>query len=120
MSVNQILFLKGFPFQTFRFKLQVATTNKNVMDAVISMNSLTHFYFGLKTEWLESMTALLSNKEGAPVKDSFPVVVNGLVEMYTLTKLYKTLSSAMPMAQKVKILKMPKSATRKQYISTQK
>ena len=40
--------------------------------------------------------------------------------MYTLTKLYKTLLTAMPNATRVKILKMSKSATKKQYISTQK
>ena len=53
-------------------------------------------------------------------KDSFPILVNQVVEMYTLSKLYKTLNTALPNAQRVKILKMPKSATKKQYIATMK
>ena len=97
------------------FFFQVATINAEAVDAFLSLKNITHFWFGLKTEWLESMNALVSNN-----KDSFPIYINGVVEMYTLTKLYKTLLTAMPNAKRVKILKMSKSATKKQYISTQK
>jgi len=97
------------------YKDEVATINAEAVDAFLSLKNITHFWFGLKTEWLESMNALVSNN-----KDSFPIYINGVVEMYTLTKLYKTLLTAMPNAKRVKILKMSKSATKKQYISTQK
>ena len=66
------------------------------------------------------MNTLMSKEGSSNAKDSFPVLVNGVVEMYTLGKLFKTVSSALPRAQKVKILKMPKSSTKKQYISLQK
>ena len=99
---------------------QVATINAEAVDAFLSLKNITHFWFGLKTEWLDSMNALVSNKYGSTSKDSFPISINGVVEMYTLTKLYKTLLTAMPNAKRVKILKMSKSATKKQYISTQK
>ncbi len=49
-------------------------------------------------------------------KDSFPIQVNGACEMYSLAKLFKTLSVAMPNT-KVKILKMSKQATTKQFLS---
>ena len=99
----------------------MANINAEAMDSFLSLKNLTHFFFGLKTEWLELMNDLLTRKDSSlSPKDSFPIVVNGHVEMYTLSKLYKTLLTAMPDAHKVKILKMPKTATRKQYISTQK
>ena len=66
------------------------------------------------------MNLMINKGQGATSKDSFPINVNGVTEMYTLTKLYKTLLTAMPNAIRVKILKMSKSATKKQYISTQK
>ena len=66
------------------------------------------------------MNLMINKGQGATSKDSFPINVNGVTEMYTLTKLYKTLLTAMPNATRVKILKMSKSATKKQYISTQK
>ena len=84
------------------------------------MSKLTHVYIGLTTEWLDTMNTLMSKEGSTSAKDSFPVLVNGVVEMFTLGKLYKTLSNALPNAQKVKILKMPKSSTKKQYISLQK
>ena len=98
----------------------MAAINTEAVDAFMSLSNLTHFYFGLITEWLDSMNALMS-KEGTPQsKDSFPILVNGVVEMYTLSKLYKTLQTAFFRAQRVKILKMPKSAAKKQYIATMK
>ena len=83
------------------------------------MRPVFHFQILLLIELL--FKNLLINKDkGATSKDSFPINVNGVTEMYTLTKLYKTLLTAMPNATRVKILKMSKSATKKQYISTQK
>ena len=103
-----------------RLFFQVAAINTEAVDAFMSLSNLTHFYFGLITEWLDSMNALMS-KEGTPQsKDSFPILVNGVVEMYTLSKLYKTLQTAFFRAQRVKILKMPKTAAKKQYIATMK
>ena len=41
--------------------------------------------------------------------------MKGVCEMYSLSKLFKTLSAAMP-STKVKILKMSKQATTKQFL----
>ena len=101
-------------------KFQVAAINAEAVDAFLCLSNMTHFYFGLITEWLDSMNALMFKDDVTHSKDSFPILVNGVVEMYTLSKLYKTLQNALPRAQRVKILKMPKSATKKQYIATQK
>jgi len=89
------------------------------------MAELNLFILGLTNEWLESMNTLLQatsasiGKEGSaprqPTRDSFPILVNGVCEMFSLKKLYKTLTDALPSAQ-VKILKMPQSATIKQSI----
>ena len=101
--------------------MKVASINAEAVDAFLSLGNVTHFWFGLTTEWLDSMNTLLLGKDRSTVlKDSFPILVNGVVEMYTLTKLYKTLLTALPNAKRVKILKMSKSATKKQYISSQK
>ncbi len=85
---------------------------------MLSMNNMLQFYLGLTSEWLDSISGVLSKEKSA--KDSFPIVVNGVIEMYTLSKLYKTLMLAMPNAKKVKILKMPKSATTKTNIANRK
>ena len=98
----------------------MAAINAEAVDAFLCLSNMTHFYFGLITEWLDSMNALMFKDDVTHSKDSFPILVNGVVEMYTLSKLYKTLQNALPRAQRVKILKMPKSATKKQYIATQK
>lgn len=79
----------------------------------MAMGNLTHFYLGLTNEWLESMNSLLTS--GA--KDSFPILVNGVCEMYSLSKLFKTLSSSMPQCR-VKILKMSRNATGKQFLDS--
>jgi hypothetical protein len=97
----------------------VAATNAEAVDALLSLSNLSHFFLGLTTEWLDSMNALMS-KDSSNSKDSFPILVNNVVEMYTLSRLFKTVQNAMPMAKRVKILKMPKSATKKQYIANQK
>jgi len=102
------------------YKDEVAAINAEALDAFLSLTNLTHVYIGLTTEWLDTMNTLMSKEGSSNAKDSFPVLVNGVVEMYTLGKLFKTVSSALPRAQKVKILKMPKSSTKKQYISLQK
>lgn len=96
----------------------MAAINAEAVDAFLSLAHLTHFYLGIKIEWLETMNALFQSNKDGHSKDAFPILVNGVCEMYTLTKLYKTLLTALPNAQKVKILKMPKSATKKQYIAT--
>ena len=90
----------------------------------MSMPCLENFFLGLTNEWLESMSSLLSTanmgakgKSAKTQKDSFPILVNGVCEMYSLSKLFKMLSAAMPKS-KVKILKMSKNATGKQYIET--
>jgi hypothetical protein len=90
------------------------------------MNNLTHFFLGLTNEWLESMNSIIAggggggattdNASGVP-KDSFPIQVKGICEMYSLSKLFKTLSLAMPNT-KVKILKMSKQATTKQFLES--
>jgi len=102
------------------YKDDIPVINAEILDAFLSLKNITHFWFGLKTEWLDSMNLMINKGQGATSKDSFPINVNGVTEMYTLTKLYKTLLTAMPNATRVKILKMSKSATKKQYISTQK
>ena len=104
----------------FFVSFQIPAINAEILDAFLSLKNITHFWFGLKTEWLDSMNLMINKGQGATSKDSFPINVNGVTEMYTLTKLYKTLLTAMPNATRVKILKMSKSATKKQYISTQK
>lgn len=90
----------------------------------MSLNHLTHFFLGLTNEWLESMSTLLHAQNGGaagggsqPQKDSFPIMVQGSCEMYSLNKVFKTLSAAMPLA-KVKILKMSRASTMKQFIET--
>ena len=105
------------------YKEEVATVNSEIVDSVLSMAELNLFILGLTNEWLESMSSLLQITS-APGKDtnvrqtardSFPILVNGVCEMFSLKKLYKTLTDALPSAQ-VKILKMPQSATTKQSI----
>ena len=107
-------------FFFFFVSFQIPAINAEILDAFLSLKNITHFWFGLKTEWLDSMNLMINKDKGATSKDSFPINVNGVTEMYTLTKLYKTLLTAMPNATRVKILKMSKSATKKQYISAQK
>ena len=107
------------------YKDEVAAVNSEIVDSVLSMAELNLFILGLTNEWLESMNTLLQatsasiGKEGSaprqPTRDSFPILVNGVCEMFSLKKLYKTLTDALPSAQ-VKILKMPQSATIKQSI----
>ena len=96
----------------------MAAINAELSNAMLSMNQLSVFYLGLTSEWLDSISGVLSKEKGA--KDSFPILVNDHIEMYTLSKLYKTLTGYMPNAQKVKILKMPKSATTKTNIANRK
>ena len=103
------------------YKEEVATVNSEIVDSVLSMAELNLFILGLTNEWLESMNSLLqmtgtAGKDVKPTaRDSFPILVNGVCEMFSLKKLYKTLTDALPSAQ-VKILKMPRSATTKQSI----
>ena len=101
------------------YKDEVATVNSEIVDSVLSMAELNLFILGLTNEWLESMNSLLqttsSGKDAKSARDSFPILVNGVCEMFSLKKLYKTLTDALPSAQ-VKILKMPQSATIKQSI----
>lgn len=106
------------------FRLQVATINAEIVDSAMAMNHLTHFFLGLTNEWLESMSVLMhaqngggAGSSGQQQKDSFPILVQGSCEMYSLNKVFKTLSSAMPLA-KVKILKMSRASTMKQFIET--
>ena len=103
---------------------QVATINSEIVDSALSMAGLNFLVIGLTNEWLESMRALVGAKDPATTggatsgksRDNFPILVNGAIELFSLTKLFKTLSAALPSAQ-VKILKMPKSATTKQFIA---
>ena len=103
------------------YKDEVATVNSEIVDSVLSMAELNLFILGLTNEWLESMSSLLqitgtSGKDVKPTaRDSFPILVNGVCELFSLKKLYKTLTDALQSAQ-VKILKMPRSATTKQSI----
>ena len=85
----------------------------------MSVSSLSHFFLGLTNEWLDSMNQLLNTGQtsSSSSKDSFPILVRGTCEMYSLSKLFKTLSAAMP-STKVKILKMSKQATSRQFIDT--
>jgi len=100
-----------------QYKDEVATVNAEMVDSVLSLNGLTHFYLGLTNEWLQSMSSLVGMSAGKS-KDSFPIMVNGSCEMYSLSKLFKTLSAAMPNAKVVKILKMRAQATGKQFLET--
>ena len=98
-----------------------------MVDSVLSMAELNLFILGLTNEWLESMNSLLRGSVGPandassrqPTRDNFPILVNGVCEMFSLKKLYKTLTDALPSAQ-VKILKMPQSASTKQSINARK
>ncbi len=110
----------GYP-STERFRFQVATINAEIVDSIPSMSGLTHFFLGLTNEWLQSMSTLVAavnasgGGAGSTKKDSFPIMVGGTCEMFSLSKLFKTLSSAMPDCH-VKILKMSQIATGKQFI----
>ena len=97
----------------------MAAINAEAVDAFLSLSQLTHFYLGLKIEWLEQVMGSLfqTEKEAPKSKYIFPILINGVCEWYTLNKLYKTILTALPNAQKLKILTMPTSATKKQYIS---
>jgi hypothetical protein len=96
----------------------VAAVNTEIVDSAMSMHKLTHFFLGLTNEWLETIN-MASADGGAPKgqKDSFPIIVNGVLEMYSLSKLFKTLSNAMPNGR-VRVLKMNRSATGKQFLDT--
>ena len=97
----------------------MASINSELLDSALSLTRLTHFYVGLTNEWLETMAALMtsSHQQHKPVKDAFPILVGGACEMYSLSKLFKTLSAGMP-ATRVKILKMSAAATGKQFLGT--
>ncbi|QQP35252.1 Uncharacterized protein FKW44_023420 [Caligus rogercresseyi] len=99
------------------YKDEVAAINAEIVDFALSMPSLSHFCLGLTNEWLDSMNSILSMTadKSAPVRDSFPILVNGVCEMYSLYKLFKTLSAALPMS-KVKVLRMSQQATKMQHI----
>lgn len=105
------------------YNKDVAAINAEIVDFALSMPSLSRFFLGLTNEWLDSMNVLMAaNNEnngggGGPVRDSFPILVNGVCEMYSLSKLFKTLSAALPQS-KVKILKMSQGSTCKQHLST--
>ena len=79
------------------------------------MKHLSHFYLGLTNEWLDAMQKAMPRSGNS--KDSFPIIVNGTVEFYSLSKLFRTLSKSMSDSH-VKILKMPKQATGKQFIDS--
>ena len=84
------------------------------MDLTLSMSQLTHFFLGLTSEWLDQMKKMMGS-EGKTSKDAFPIVVKGTVEMYSLSKLFKMLSNQLPNTL-VKVLKMKKQSTSKQFI----
>ena len=87
-----------------------------IVDSAMAMSKLSYFYLGLLNEWLESMTSLIQGgTAGNSKKGSFPIMVKGECEMFSLGKLYSVLSEVMP-ESKVKILKMSKSQSRNQYI----
>eukprot|EP00095_Tigriopus_kingsejongensis_P000598 maker-scaffold95_size379157-snap-gene-2.34 protein:Tk00598 transcript:maker-scaffold95_size379157-snap-gene-2.34-mRNA-1 annotation:"f-box lrr-repeat protein 7" len=89
---------------------EVATINAEILDSTLSMSQLTHFYLGLTTEWLNSMKT-------ANQKDSFPILVKGVCEMYSLSKLFKALQTALPNST-AKVLKMKQQSTTKQFIDS--
>lgn len=91
---------------------QVASINSEILDSALSMSQLTHFYLGLTTEWLNSMKTLM---DSSSQKDSFPILVKGVCEMYSLSKLFKALQTALPNST-VKVLKMKQQSTTKQFI----
>ncbi len=97
---------------------QVATINAEIVDSVPSTKGLSHFFLGLTNEWLHSMSSLTAaTGKGGSGKDSFPIMVGGTCEMFSLSKLFKTLSVAMP-DSRVKVLKMPQNAMGKQFIDS--
>ena len=87
------------------------------------MGCVSHFFFGLTNEWLDSL-AVKAGEAGtttpAAKVDTVPIYINGKSEKFTLSKLSKMLVSAMPKAQRVKVLKMSKKATTKQYLNNMK
>ena len=97
------------------YKDEVAAINSEIVDTAMAMKHLSHFYLGLTNEWLVAMQKALTHSGNA--KDSFPIMVNDTVEFYSLSKLFRTLSKSMPESH-VKILKMPKQATGKQFIDS--
>ena len=109
----------SFDFLKLELQFQVASVNSEIVDTVMSMSKLTHFYLGLTTEWLESMSSLLAmgNTSPSAQKDSFPINVNGTVDMYSLGKLSRTLATALP-TSKVKILKMKRNSVGKQFLDS--
>jgi hypothetical protein len=80
------------------------------------MGNITHLFLGLTNEWLDSACGAGKPDEAAKV----PIIVKGKVERHTLSKLSKLLVAAMPNASRVKILKMSKKATIKQYLTNMK
>ena len=104
-------------------KFQVATINAEIVDSASSLGSVTHFFFGLTNEWLDSL-AVKAVEAGATTPaakmDTVPIHINGKSERFTLSKLSKMLVAAMPKAQRVKVLKMSKKATTKQYLNNMK
>ncbi|TRY71707.1 hypothetical protein TCAL_04757 [Tigriopus californicus] len=94
------------------YKDEVASINSEILDSALSMSQLTHFYLGLTTEWLNSMKTLM---DSSSQKDSFPILVKGVCEMYSLSKLFKALQTALPNST-VKVLKMKQQSTTKQFI----
>ena len=101
-------------------KFQVATINAEIVDSASSLGSVTHFFFGLTNEWLDSLAVEAGTTTPAAKMDTVPIHINGKSERFTLSKLSKMLVAAMPKAQRVKVLKMSKKATTKQYLNNMK
>jgi hypothetical protein len=76
---------------------------------------VTHFFLGLTNEWLES-----TNGTGKAAVGCVAVNVKGKAEHLTLPKFSKLLVTSLPKANRVKILKMSKKATVKQYLNNLK
>ena len=80
------------------------------------MGNVSHLFLGLTNEWLDSACGAGKADEAGKV----PILIKDKVERYALSKLSKLLVTAMPNASRVKILKMSKKATIKQYLTNMK
>ena len=104
-----------------RSRFQVASINAEIVDFCSGLTNVTHFFLGLTNEWLDSTNdggvAKPAPEAGkAAAVGSVAVNVKGKTEFVTLPRFSKMLVNSMPKANRVKILKMSKKATVKQYM----
>lgn len=100
----------------------MATINSEIVDMSGGLKNVTHFYLGMTNEWLEAdCDAGKLDESGKISFGNVPVIVKGgKTEHFSLSRLSKLLVTSMPKATRVKILKMSKKSTIKQYLNNMK